>query len=39
MGREIDPSVYFCSELVAQFFKNIDLLPQSKPACSYWPSI
>lgn len=37
-GREKDPETYFCSELIAKFYKNIDLLPQDKPASSYWPS-
>ncbi|EAS05485.2 PH domain protein (macronuclear) [Tetrahymena thermophila SB210] len=37
LGREKDPQEYFCSELVAKFLKNVDLLPQDKAASSYWP--
>ena len=28
---------YFCSELVAAFFKALKLLPENKPASRYWP--
>lgn len=37
-GKEKDPDAYFCSELIAKYYKDIGLLPQSKPASAYWPS-
>jgi uncharacterized protein YycO len=29
---------FFCSQLVAAFYKKLDLLPVEISACSYWPS-
>jgi hypothetical protein len=29
---------FFCSQLVAAFYKKLDLLPEEISACSYWPT-
>lgn len=29
---------FFCSQLVAAFYKRLNLLPQDSSACIYWPS-
>jgi len=38
IDKEQQEKGYFCSEIVAILLKLIEVIPDSKPASSYWPS-